>query len=338
MSEAAKQRNDTWEKYIRPSLADYRGWATFPTTPEGFNWLYTLWTLGLHEDQPDYASWRFPSWENPYVYPNGRNDSEIKLLELTTTPEWFMQEIGADFASFVGKIYPEWDESVNVKQIQYNPMWKSYAFFDFGFVNPFVCLDVMVDPQDNIYIWRERYKSYTRLEDHLAYMKYERQDPPGFHIDCGFGDAADPEATLTINKYYCPCVSMPEAKTNWRQGIDTVKRFLKHYEIGEADEYGTPKTAPKLFVDPSCVNTIQEFNNYRAADNPRSGTNPREDAKKSEDHAMDALRYGLVHIYELGAQHHLNEVMDTGSEGVFTTGMATPESTETFFQLDDARF
>jgi len=35
MSEAAKHREDTWEKYIRPALADKRGGADFPTTPEG---------------------------------------------------------------------------------------------------------------------------------------------------------------------------------------------------------------------------------------------------------------------------------------------------------------
>src|SRR3954470_14634022 len=33
MSEAAKHTKVTWERYIRPALADKRGWATFPTTP-----------------------------------------------------------------------------------------------------------------------------------------------------------------------------------------------------------------------------------------------------------------------------------------------------------------
>jgi hypothetical protein len=34
ISEAAKQKKETWERFIRPSLADRRGWASFPTTPE----------------------------------------------------------------------------------------------------------------------------------------------------------------------------------------------------------------------------------------------------------------------------------------------------------------
>jgi hypothetical protein len=329
MSEAAKHKHETFEKYIRPALADRRGGADFPTTPEGFNWLYDLWRLGQNPDFTDYVSWRFPSWENPYVYPGGRQDPEILLLEETTTPEWFLQEIGADFASFVGKIYSEFDESVHVKKITYNPAWKNYTFFDWGFVNPMAALDVMIDPQDNIYIWREYYKPYMRLEEALAEMK-QRECPPGYHMDCAFGDAADPEAVATVNQFYGPCFALPEAKLNWRAGVDLVKRFLKLREVGELDEYGTPKMMPKLFVDHSCVNFIREINNYRTVKNLSSAT--RESgatsaAQKQDDHTLDALRYGLVHLYELGCNSHLTDVyngpmsLDTpeaGDRGIFT--------------------
>src|SRR5690348_15305866 len=46
MSEAAKHKMETWERFVRPALADKRGQADFPTTPEGFNWLHNLWQLG----------------------------------------------------------------------------------------------------------------------------------------------------------------------------------------------------------------------------------------------------------------------------------------------------
>ena len=42
---------------------------------------------------------------NTVVYPGGRTDPEILEVERNSTPEWFMQEYGADFASFVGKIF-----------------------------------------------------------------------------------------------------------------------------------------------------------------------------------------------------------------------------------------
>jgi len=308
ISEAAKHRADTFERYIRPALADYRGWATFPTTPEGQNWLYDVWKLGQDPNFPDYASWRFPSWDNPYLYPGGRTDPEILLLESTTTMEWFEQEIAADFTAFVGKIFAEFQEDKHIKDLQYNPAWKNYIAFDFGFVNPLAAIEFQIDPWDNIYIWREHYKKGWRLQQHIEFMK-NRLQPEGYSIELGFGDAADPEAIEELCVSFAPTIGSPLAKDNWRDGIDLVKSFLQVREVGH-DEYERPIEEPRMFVDRSCINTIREFNNYKTAQgthgrNPRS---PREIAQQVDDHAMDALRYGLVHIYRLGAR---NSLMDT---------------------------
>ena len=325
MSEAAKHHLETWERFIRASLADRRGWATFPTTPEGHNWLYTLWQLGMNPEYPDFESWRFPSWDNPFVYPGGRNDPEVKLIEATTAPEWFMQEIGADFASFVGKIYGEFDELTHVKHHTYNPMWKNYIAFDWGYVNPMAAIEFQVDPQDNVYVWREWYHSYKRVEEMVNELK-ARPQPEGYKIDLTFGDAADPEAVANINYQYTGCIALPEAKKNWRAGIDCMKRFLRLHEVGEMDEYGTPKLVPKLFVDHSCVHTIREFQTYRAQETRAGVPATREAAARQDDHALDALRYGLMHIFELGVNRHLDEVYSISSfeelpaSGYFTTG------------------
>jgi hypothetical protein len=305
MSESAKHREDTFERYIRPALADYRGWATFPTTPEGQNWYYQLWRLGRDDTLPEYMSWRFPSWTNTVLYPGGRQDPEIILIERTTSPEWFEQEIGADFTAFVGKIFGEFQEDVHVPRggVHYNPDWPNYIGFDWGFVNPLAAIEFQVDPQDNIHVWREHYKSYTILSEHMNLMR-NRVQPPGYRIDMCFGDAADPGAVVEVASEFAPCIAMPEAKENWREGIELVKTFLREYEIGKQDEYGTPQTAPKMFVDHSCLNLIREFNNYKAP-NPTRGNNPRsprETAQGIDDHALDALRYGLMHIFKLGAK------------------------------------
>src|SRR5438034_436886 len=107
MCEAAKHDEETWSRFIRPALSDRHGKACFPTTLEGQNWFYYLWKLGQDPGETDFQSWRFPSWDNPYVYPGGREDPEIKLIERTTSKEIFDQEYGADFTSFSGKVYTE---------------------------------------------------------------------------------------------------------------------------------------------------------------------------------------------------------------------------------------
>jgi hypothetical protein len=319
MSEAAKHKKDTWERYIRAALADRRGTADFPTTPEGYNWLYDEWMHGQNPDFPDYESWQFPSWDNPAVYPGGRDDPEILLIERTTIRPWFLQEIAADFTAFVGKIYEAFKETTHVRKHIFRPDWPNYIAFDWGYTNPFAAIEFQVDPWDRIWIWREHYKAYLTLPEHLRLLS-QRENPPGYHLDLAFGDAADPGAAIEVANFFkIGCFALPEAKSGtteggrqesgWREGVDLVNSFLKLRQVGEQDEYGTPKEEPALFVDHSCVNTIREFNNYRAPSTVgRVLRNPREDAQKYDDHTLDAIRYALMHIFKLGCRSRLSDV------------------------------
>lgn len=68
MVEAAKTKPSIWQKHVRPMLNDSRGWSIHTSTPEGKNHFYDKFEMGQDPDQPDWASWRMPSWRNPYVY------------------------------------------------------------------------------------------------------------------------------------------------------------------------------------------------------------------------------------------------------------------------------
>ena len=309
LSEAAKQKIETWERFLRPALADKRGFATFPTTPEGFNWIHKLYQLGRHPDFPTWASWRFPSWANTVVYPGGRNDPEILEIEKTTIPDWFDQEIAALFTAFVGKIYAEFDEETHVQRVEYDPALPNYVCWDWGFTNPMAAIEFQVTPRDEIRVWREHYKSLTTLNDFIAEMK-AREQPPGYKIDMCFGDSADPQAIQTVAADLAPCIGDVRAKENWREGVNLVKGFLKLRDTGlVADEYGTPIMRPGLVVDHDCTYVIHEFNNYKTKKAPK-GNNAPEGDEKRENHTLDAIRYGLMHLYVVGCTYHLEDVMD----------------------------
>lgn len=82
LAEAAKMKPSTWYKFIRPTLADFDGWSMFTSTPEGKNWFYDVYMLGLDERFPTWASWRAPSWVNEHVYPGGANEAFLnKCIE-----------------------------------------------------------------------------------------------------------------------------------------------------------------------------------------------------------------------------------------------------------------
>jgi hypothetical protein len=317
MSEAAKHKKETWERYVRPALADRRGSADFPTTPEGFNWLHDTWQLGRRAKYKGiYESWRFPSWANSAVYPKGRQDEEILLLEDTSEPEWFLQEIGADFASFVGKIFPSWDETQHVMTEEYKfvPAWPNYIAFDWGYTNPLAAVEFQVSPQDEIFVWREHYKKYKTIPDHIRELQ-SRDQPAGYHINLTFGDPADPEAAEQVARLLkVQCWAPKELKSDytWRDGIDNMAAFLRKVQVHE-DQWGAPIEAPRYHVAWQCKNHIKEMNNYRSKE-PVKGQNVPELGNKVEDHTIDAVRYALLCLFKMGAHNnHLTaNMVDNG--------------------------
>jgi hypothetical protein len=80
VSEAAKLKPTVWPKMLRPTLADFVGWAYFGSTPEGRNWFYRLWEAGQDPLKADWASWRAASWTNRHLFPMGATDEGVKAL------------------------------------------------------------------------------------------------------------------------------------------------------------------------------------------------------------------------------------------------------------------
>jgi hypothetical protein len=86
LSEAAKLKESAWTKYIRPTLADFKGWMYAGSTPEGRNWFYRAWEAGQDPLRREWKSWRAPAWANPYVYremgvAGAEADAAVRLLQ-----------------------------------------------------------------------------------------------------------------------------------------------------------------------------------------------------------------------------------------------------------------
>ena len=84
----------------------------------------------------------YPSWENEYVYPEGRQDPKILELEATLPPDVFARRIGADLRVLTGLVYPEFDPVRHVVPditpgkcaVSIDPAYKNVAsvhFYDF---------------------------------------------------------------------------------------------------------------------------------------------------------------------------------------------------------------
>lgn len=309
MSEAAKHNRSTWEMYIQPGLTDKRGSADFPSTPQGYNWFEGLYQLGQHPDHPNYASWRLPTWENTIVFPGGWDIScenivdgrhlsfmecncDPELIQIYNTVSWmyWAQEYSADFTAFEGLILPEFNEKIHVKEFDYNPDWRNWWALDFGYSDPFVCLDIMIDQSDRIYIWREYVISYKSTYEHGHILK-ARDNPEGFHIDA---IAADPRGADEIATLAYIIGSIAHNPQGVVAGIEEVKKLLRVREDGE----------PGLFIHPSCVETIRSLKIIHA----NEGKPGYELTRGQWDHPFDALRYFCNEYFVAGGNVHLADL------------------------------
>lgn len=266
--ECAKCKPSIWEMYLRPTLTDREGWALFITTPNGYNWIYDLYQRGKDPEHPDWASFKSPSWENPYL-----SKEDIAEAKRTLSEAAFAQEYGADFTISTGQVYKEFDEAyhaVPANELILNPDWPRYRSIDFGYENPFVCLYIAIDAEDRVIVYDEYVKQHRTMEQHAIALrdgkKYEFTscDPSG----------ATEKATLRENGLPTICTESEVVL-----GLEAVRQSLKMRDDGR----------PGLLISSKCVETIKEFNLYSY---PETGN--LEKPVKDYDHCMDALRYFIV--------------------------------------------
>lgn len=324
-SEAAKLKLSVWNKFIRPTLADFGGWSFFGSTPEGKNWFYDLWMAGQDPSRPDWASWRAPSWSNPHVYPEGVNedllnrisearrkgkhlalfqtlrdgglwgriapygiDPEIWSLWLDMSQEMFNQEIAAAFTEYVGRVLKDFDEETHVRDLDYQPGWATYACADYGFTNPFVWLVIQVDPHgERIHIVDEYYER-NRTTEEAANDILSRGLAPRT-IRAFYPDPAEPDRTKTLQQLLHLRAASPGSLTI-QDRVEWIRRKLRLSVVG-LDKDSDPQ--PLLLVNRRCINTIREFNDYRYPETheqaSEKGRAAPENPMKKDDHTPEAL-------------------------------------------------
>lgn len=314
LAEAAKLKERTWNKLIRPTLADFNGWSLMTSTPEGKNWFYEMWKRGQDPTRPDWASFRMPSWVNPYVYPMGATDDAIILLrraimerrvinealfrelgidpeigELAAdlTPEAFNQEIAALFTEFVGRVFKAFDEDVHVGDYPREPSWPLYAASDAGFTNPSVYQLIQVDPfSERIQVIDEVYQEGLTADEFAELILQRLGSQQG--VQKLYPDPADPAFAKTLSdKLKVPLGKGTGGELKWR--LDHIRARLKerntHLPVGDETR------VPGLVFDRKCERTISDMLNYRYPERRSQviDVNAPEAPMKKDDHGPEAL-------------------------------------------------
>lgn len=292
-----------WSEVLRPTLTDYAAPALFISTPKGYNHFYELYEQG-QSSTTDYRSWRFTSYDNPYV-PHGEIDKARDEL----TEDTFAQEYLADFRKHTGLVYKEFDRTIHVVQPFDIPAgWAIYRGMDFGSTNPTAVVWVAVDTDENWYIVSEHYATGQTIDSHAGIINANPFSP---RVVMTYGDPSGAQWISEFAQrgvYITPATKeIGQAFNTWVTfGIDRVTQRLKLLpgRVNPNVSVQTTGGLPSLFVFSTCTNTLREFETYRWREKSvgqAQDLNQPDQVEKANDHAMDALRYFAVSYQKQGA-------------------------------------
>lgn len=139
LDEAAYMHPSIWSEVVRPMLLETRGGAAFLSTPRGKNWFWDLFLLGLNPDEPEWSSFRYESWANPWVA-----YEEIMAIRRTTSEHVFREEYLAEFLDDSGQVFRGIKEAASAPfHASYQEGHRYVIGCDWAKENDYTCFVVM---------------------------------------------------------------------------------------------------------------------------------------------------------------------------------------------------
>ena len=219
--------------------------------------------------------------DNPALYDSG----EYEAMLLTLDPVSRKRLLDGDWNIVEGSAFSEFDTSLHVIPPMLIPTsWDRFKAIDYGYRAESCCLWFAIDPSDGtLIVYRELYQkglSGKALGDRIHEMEADEVRAIGGVLDWaswnrqgGSGPSPGEDLVKTGHK-------LRKADKNREAGKIQVHERLRV----------NPATGrPKMQIFNTCVNIIKQLQ-YIPLDK-----NNREDVDtKAEDHAYDALRYGVM--------------------------------------------
>lgn len=167
-----------FEQSLRPALSTRGrpGWAILGGKPAGRNHFYRLWSEAKSGLRKGYEAFH---WTAAAVM----DPAELEAARAELDPRSFEQEYEASFLTQTGRVCYRWDESVNVRPLQYNPSLPLVVCFDFN-VSPgaaVVLQEQSLPPRDAPDAANDRYIATTCILD-----EYYRQDDSNTPLACAW--------------------------------------------------------------------------------------------------------------------------------------------------------
>ena len=260
-------------------LRRYKSGRKFFATcnPAGHDWMWSKFVDAPPSEE--YVCFTAITLENIYL-------PEDYIKELLAYPDkWVKRYVYCSWEDFQGLVYSEYVETKHKIPFYTPSMNEEFVMaLDYGFRNPTAILWASTDYDGITRIFDEYYAPGKLIPEIAETIKkkpysdkaYKIADPS---INKTERDGQNVQAEFMQNGVY-----LANADNDVRQGIDRVNQMFK---------------AGKLLICENCVNTLSEIGNYKWRELKAGEVkNEYEEPVKSNDHAMDALRYLVNYIYK----------------------------------------
>ncbi len=294
MAEAAQHPE---ESYLRCQgrIAETRGplWltGTFESSLGWYARLFKAWRDGL----TDSKAFSLPSWTNRHVYPEGRNDPEIKRLEALYTPDRFLERLGGEPCPPAGRVLKEMTEA-NIVPDEFDPERPVYLWIDPGYSFAYAVEAVQLRA-DRVHIFDEVYVQALTTAQVIEQCKQQSWwgNVYGGAIDIAARQHHAEQSAIDTWRNTGK-VMLNSRVVKAEAGLDTLRVAL----LPDADG------VPKLTVHPRCTGILGEaglrdspYRNIEVWKYPTDSNNEviSDVPEDKNNHAAKAIIYGLVNTF-----------------------------------------
>jgi len=240
-------------------------------------------------------------WLHTADSPHATEDN-LRALRSYGTHEREARSKGA-IVALEGRVFEEFQRHTHVvPSFLPPPHWVRMQWIDWGTANPAALYHAAIDPKDRvIHVYRERYLAQHTPKQHAEATidveatergrlkaKYPQAKIPDELVPYRVADPEDLGARQTWAMHH-GLVTIPADKAV-REGINDVKDVLRLDAMGR----------PHLVVHDCCVHMISEFGQYVWQEKNSATRDDPDMPRKKNDHAMDAVRYGVRRAKQLG--------------------------------------
>jgi len=268
--------NSVWEA-LRPVLVDSKADCWFVSTPNGMNHFLNLYEKEKADN--DYKSFKFTSYDNPYI-----DRTEIEKAKLEMDELSYNQEFLADFTRPSGTVYADWPLE-NFKEVNYDVNLPVHVTMDFGVNDPTSIIWIQSNGSEyRIFDYYEA--SNANIEHFISVLSSKPYKQPELYC----GDPAGKARTLTTGTSPIEIMASKGISVRTKGGVKIPDQIRATHGLIKS-----------LFVSNKLTRFRDCLLNYRYPEVKENVRNQENEIPIHDEfsHAMRALEYYAVNVKDI---------------------------------------